>query len=82
MKLAPVRRRPEGEPPRRSWYRRLLARCGLHPSSRHDAAIWALAGPAVLALATDPLLGIVDTAFVGRLGPEELVRLFKRCEFY
>ena len=59
---------------RRTWYRRFLGLCGLRPSNRHDTAIWALAVPALLALATDPLLGIVDTAFVGRLGPEELVR--------
>lgn len=66
--------REPSDKPRRSWYRRLLALCGLRPNNTHDPAIWALAGPAVLALATDPLLGIVDTAFVGRLGPEELVR--------
>jgi hypothetical protein len=51
----------------------VLARAGIRPSGRHDTAIWELAGPAVLALAADPLLGVVDTAFVGRLGPEALV---------
>ena len=56
--------------------RRVLAHVGIRPSGRHDAAIWDLAGPAVLALAADPLLGVVDTAFVGRLGPEALVRAY------
>lgn len=37
-------------------------------ASPHDSAIFALAVPAVLALAADPLLSIVDTAFVGRGG--------------
>ena len=46
---------------------------GIRPSDRHDGPVWDLAGPAVLALAADPLLGVVDTAFVGRLGPEALV---------
>ncbi len=41
--------------------------------SPYDQAIWSLAAPAVLALAADPLLGMVDTAFVGRLGQEHLV---------
>ena len=59
--------------------RRVLARIGIRPSGRHDAAIWDLAGPAVLALAADPLLGVVDTAFVGRLGPEALVRARLCC---
>lgn len=39
----------------------------------HDKDILALALPAALALAADPLLGMVDTAFVGRLGADELV---------
>ncbi len=46
---------------------------GIRPSDRHDGPVWDLAVPAVLALAADPLLGVVDTAFVGRLGPEALV---------
>ena len=36
--------------------------------SEHDRAIVALAGPALGALAADPLVSLVDTAFVGRLG--------------
>ncbi len=39
---------------------------------RHDRAILALAIPAVGTLAIDPLVSLVDTAFVGRLGPAEL----------
>lgn len=42
-------------------------------SSVHDRDILALALPAALALAADPLLGMVDTALVGRLGGDELV---------
>lgn len=56
-------------------------RVGIRPSDQHDAAVWNLAGPAVLALAADPLLGVVDTAFVGRLGPEALVRQRLRLRF-
>lgn len=41
--------------------------------SPHDSAILSLAGPALLALAADPLLSMVDTAFVGQLGAPELV---------
>jgi MATE family multidrug resistance protein len=40
-----------------------------HP---HDQAILALAIPAVGSLAIDPLVSLVDTAFVGRLGTAEL----------
>lgn len=43
-------------------------------TSVHDRDILALALPAALALAADPLLGMVDTALVGRLGADELVR--------
>ena len=44
--------------------------------SPHDSAIFALALPAVVALAADPLLSIVGTAFVGRGGePEALAAL-------
>ncbi len=39
---------------------------------RHDKAILALAVPAVGSLAIDPLVSLVDTAFVGRLGTAEL----------
>ena len=56
-------------------HRRAFERVGIRPSDRHDGPVWDLAAPAVLALAADPLLGVVDTAFVGRLGPEALVRL-------
>ena len=45
--------------PRRSWDRRILA----------------LAVPALAALVADPLLSLVDTAFVGRLGRVELAAL-------
>lgn len=41
--------------------------------SKYDKDIFALAVPAALALAADPLLGMVDTALVGRLGSDELV---------
>ena len=40
-----------------------------------DARIFALAIPAVGALAADPLLSLADTAFVARLGPEALAAL-------
>ncbi len=40
-----------------------------------DAQILALALPAALALAADPLLQVVDTAFVGHAGPEALAAL-------
>lgn len=43
-------------------------------SSPHDSLIFNLAAPAVLALAADPLLAMVDTAIVGQLGSSELVR--------
>jgi hypothetical protein len=55
-----------------SWVKRQLR---IQPSRRHDADIAAIAGPALLSLAADPLLSLVDTAFVGRLGPAELVSL-------
>jgi len=41
--------------------------------SRFDQEIFQLALPAALALAADPLLGMVDTALVGKLGADELV---------
>ncbi len=40
--------------------------------SPHDRAIFALALPALGSLAIDPLVGLVDTAFVARLGDTEL----------
>jgi hypothetical protein len=55
-----------------TWLKRQLR---IQPSRRHDADIAAIAGPALLSLAADPLLSLVDTAFVGRLGPAELVSL-------
>ena len=60
--------------PQRPWHRGLLA-------SPQDAAIMTLAGPAFVAFAADPLLTIIDTAFVGRLGAENLVshRASDRC---
>lgn len=42
-------------------------------SSPYDHAIFTLAAPAVLALAAEPLLGIIDTAFMGQLGADNLV---------
>ena len=42
---------------------------------RWDGRILALAGPALAALVADPLLSLVDTAFVGRLGRVELAAL-------
>ncbi len=39
---------------------------------KYDRAIWALALPALGSLAADPLVSLVDTAFVGRLGTTEL----------
>ena len=40
--------------------------------NRHDREIFALALPALGSLAIDPLVSLVDTAFVGRLGTAEL----------
>src|SRR5690625_333815 len=42
---------------------------------RFDREIMLLALPALGALAADPLVSLVDTAFVGRLGPEPLAAL-------
>jgi MATE family multidrug resistance protein len=44
-------------------------------ASPHDPAIFSLALPAVLALAADPLLQVVDTIFVGQTGPDALAAL-------
>ncbi|HVL63657.1 MAG TPA: MATE family efflux transporter [Actinomycetota bacterium] len=46
-----------------------LGRPGSHPD---DRAIFALALPALAALAADPLYSLADTAFVGRLGTPQL----------
>ena len=43
--------------------------------SKYDATILALALPALGALAADPLVSLVDTAFVGRLGTTPLAAL-------
>ncbi len=43
--------------------------------SRHDRAILAFALPALATLAIDPLVSMVDTAFVGRLGTTSLAAL-------
>jgi len=40
--------------------------------SRHDRAIAALAIPALGALIADPVLSLVDTAFIGRIGEDQL----------
>ena len=45
------------------------------PRRRWDRRILALAAPALAALVADPLLSLVDTAFVGRLGRVELAAL-------
>jgi MATE family multidrug resistance protein len=44
-------------------------------SRRYDREILALAVPALGALAADPLVSLIDTAFVGRLGPVPLAAL-------
>lgn len=44
-------------------------------SSPYDAAIFSLALPAVLALAADPLLAVVDTVFVGQIDSDALAAL-------
>jgi len=41
----------------------------------HDKAILAFAIPALGTLATDPLVSLIDTAFVGQLGTEDLAAL-------
>jgi putative MATE family efflux protein len=52
-----------------SRFLRELTRPGRHPA---DAAIVALAVPALAALATDPLYSLIDTAFVAHLGTTQL----------
>jgi len=44
-------------------------------SRRYDREILALAVPALGALAADPLVSLIDTAFVGRLGRVPLAAL-------
>ena len=44
-------------------------------TTQHDRAIWRLAWPALGALAADPLVSLVDTAFVGQLGRVPLAAL-------
>ena len=44
-------------------------------TTTHDRAIWRLAWPALGALAADPLVSLVDTAFVGQLGRVPLAAL-------
>ena len=44
-------------------------------SNRHDRDIFALAIPALGGLAVDPLVSLVDTAFVGQLGTTQLAAL-------
>lgn len=41
--------------------------------NKYDSKIFNLAIPALLTLAADPLLSIIDTIYVGRLGSNELV---------
>jgi putative MATE family efflux protein len=43
--------------------------------SQHDRAIAVLALPALGSLAADPLLSLIDTAFIGRLGADALAAL-------
>ncbi len=43
--------------------------------NKHDKAILAFAIPALGTLATDPLVSLIDTAFVGHLGTEALAAL-------
>lgn len=50
-------------------------RAALRRRSRHDRAIAALAIPALGSLIADPVLSLVDTAFVGRVGPDALAGL-------
>ena len=50
-------------------------RGALRLRSRHDRAVAALAIPALGSLVADPLLGLIDTAFVGRLGSDSLAGL-------
>lgn len=40
--------------------------------SRHDGDIWGLAVPALFSILLEPMMGLVDTAIVGRLGAAQL----------
>ena len=50
-------------------------RAALRLRSPHDRSIAVLAIPALGSLVADPLLGLVDTAFVGRIGSDSLAAL-------
>lgn len=52
-----------------------MTRPALRLRSAHDRAIAALAVPALGSLIADPLLSLVDTAFVGRVGSDALAGL-------
>lgn len=58
-----------------AWLESLQERSRALLHSPYDSVIISLAAPAILALAADPLLAIVDTAIVGQLGSQELVRM-------
>ncbi|CAM9220196.1 unnamed protein product [Phaeothamnion confervicola] len=49
----------------------------LHSTTKnvHDKDIAALASPALLSLLVDPILSVIDTMYVGRLGPTEIASL-------
>ncbi|KAG1676823.1 hypothetical protein FOA52_010332 [Chlamydomonas sp. UWO 241] len=72
LDAAPGRGGGEGS---RQWWSQLQERAGALLSSPYDSVILSLSGPAILALAADPLLSIVDTAIVGQLGSGELAAL-------
>lgn len=55
-------------------YSKLKEKLGSQSSRQYDQQILAVSGPALIALAADPLLSLIDTAFVGQLGPAQLVR--------
>lgn len=57
-------------------YSKLKAKLGFQSSRQYDQQILAVSGPALIALAADPLLSLIDTAFVGQLGPAQLVRIY------
>lgn len=53
-------------------YTKVKRQLGIQSSRNYDDQILAVSGPALIALAADPLLSLIDTAFVGKLGPAEL----------
>ncbi|GMH35670.1 hypothetical protein BSKO_03538 [Bryopsis sp. KO-2023] len=69
-----------------SWWQEISESCEQRVrsllTSKYDKQIIGLAGPALLTLAADPLLSIVDTAFVGRLGSNELAALGVNTAIY